>query len=116
MSTKAEIDQKRENIRGISGIICDYIYLSLPIILLICLLIIIIYNFLIIHPQFTTKYVGYLLGSSLLILGLIGLCFGNTSLFQQQAFKLLVWSGISILILTFCFCITIDILKEIKLK
>lgn len=116
MPTKAEIDNKRDNIRGKSGIICDYFYLSLPIVLLICFLTILVYTLLTICPQFTTKQAGYLLASSLLILGLIGLCFDNTSLFQQQAFKLLVWAGISILLLTFFFCITIDILKEIKSK
>jgi len=114
MLTKTEIDNKRANIRGKSAIICDYIYLSLPIILLTCLLTIFVYILLTICPQLTTKQTGYLLSLSLLILGLIGLCFENTSLFQQQVFKLLVWAGIFILLLTFIFCISIDILKETK--
>ena len=116
MLTKDEIDNKRAIIRGKSGIVCDYIYLYFPIFLFICLLIILIYNLLIISPKFTTRQAGYLLASSLFILGLIGLCVDNTNLFQQQAFKLLVYSGVIVFILTLCYSITIDIIMIIKDK
>jgi hypothetical protein len=52
----------------------------------------------------------------MLTLGLLGLSLDNTNLFQQEAFKLLVWSGVIVFILTFCFSITMDIIMVMKDK
>ncbi|MFA4902013.1 MAG: hypothetical protein WC600_04630 [Desulfobaccales bacterium] len=83
-----------------------------PTILIVCF-VVIIYVMPIFNIQLDTKMTGYLLASLLLILGLFGLWLDNVSLFQQQVFKLIVWTGVFLLILTFCFSIAIDIIEKV---
>jgi hypothetical protein len=116
MTTQEESDSKWDKIKGNMPIICKLIYFILPIILLTCFLFLIYYKLPQIYSQLCTKQTGYLVSSTLIIYGLLGLWLDNTSLFQRQAFKLLIWVGIFMLILTFCFSITIDILDKIKDK
>ena len=110
MTTQESSDSKWAKIKENLPIICKFIYFILPIILLICLSYLLYYKLPQIYSQLCTKQTGYLVSSTLISLGLLGLWLENLTLFQQQAFKLLVWSGVFILILTFCFSITIDIL------
>jgi hypothetical protein len=109
-------EDKTENIRDKYRYICDYIYCFLPIVFVFCLLIIVVTGLYNIYSQLCTKQTGYLLASLLLILGLLGLWLDNISLYQQQSFKLLICVSVFIFILTFCFSITVDILKIIKDK
>jgi len=114
MSKEDEVDDKRKNIRDKFGIICDYIYCFLPILLaisLVVLIVIALYNFM---SHLCTKQTGYLLASCLLIFGLLGLWLDNTSFYQQQSFKLLIWVGIIILVFTLAFSIALDILRLYK--
>lgn len=116
MSPEWSYDTIRKNIKGIAGIIIEIAYYILAIILLVYFGIFLFSKFPIIYAPLCTVQVGYLLASFLLILGLLGLWLENASLFQQQAFKLLVWSGILVFILTFGFSIAMDIIKIIKDK
>ena len=110
MSKEDNIDDKRNKIRDKYAIICDYIYYFLPILLTISFVVLII----IVLSNLCTKQMGYLLASWFLVLGLLGLCLGNASLYQQQSFKLLIWVGIFLFIFTIAFSITVDILRVYK--
>ncbi|MDO9531115.1 MAG: hypothetical protein Q7O12_03160 [Deltaproteobacteria bacterium] len=104
----------KEVVEGVAEIIWSIIYYIFPIIILSGF-VIIIFN---INPkisfQICSVQTGYILAISLLTFGMLGLWFENASLFQQQAFKLLVWAGVLLLILTFCFSMAIDILALAK--
>ena len=110
MSKEDNIDDKRKKIRDKYAIICDYIYYFLPFLLGISFVVFIV----IVSSNLCTKQMGYLLASWLLILGLLGLCLGDASLYQQQSFKLLIWVGIFLFIFTLAFSITVDILRVYK--
>ena len=79
MSKEGTVGNKTEKIRDKYGYICDYIYCFLPIILVFCLLVLIVIGLCNICSQICTRQTGYLLASSLLILGLLGLWLDNTS-------------------------------------
>lgn len=116
MTTQESSNSKWIKIKDKLPPIHTIILVVLAIILLVSLLFLIFYKSPKIYSLLFTKQVGYLLASLMLTLGLLGLSFDNTNLFQQEAFKLLVWSGVFIFILTFCFSITMDIIMVIKDK
>lgn len=117
MSDENSVKNSNSKIKIVLARLFDFMYNNLPIIIfciVVCILCLI--WSLVLGWQAPTKQAGYFFATSFLFLGLIGLWIENTSLFQQQVFKILVYSGIAIYILTFSFSIAIDIINQLKTK